>query len=200
MNHLKQIGLALRTYADAHNAFPPAYTVNDEGKPLHSWRTLILPYLEERQLYEKIDLSKPWDDPANAQALRAAPYIYQCPANLNSEETDNRTTYLAVVTPNSCLRPARSRPMSDLTDGLPFTLIVMEVDSDHAVPWMSPFDADEKLVLSIGPESKLVHPGGTHVLYANGSVQFLDTTVPAKLRLAVISIAGDDNPTLEEIK
>src|SRR5258708_3361414 len=44
-NNLKQIALALQNYEQAHKALPPAYTVDAEGRPLHSWRTLILPYL-----------------------------------------------------------------------------------------------------------------------------------------------------------
>src|SRR5579864_1381633 len=45
-NNLKQIALALSNYEQANSALPPAFTVDAEGKPLHSWRTLILPYLE----------------------------------------------------------------------------------------------------------------------------------------------------------
>src|SRR4029450_11476448 len=55
-NHLKQIAIALLNYQDVYHSLPPAYTVDASGKPLHSWRTLILPYLEPRALYEKIDL------------------------------------------------------------------------------------------------------------------------------------------------
>ena len=47
-NNLKQIALALHNYADEHGEFPPAYTVDEQGQPLHSWRTLILPYLEQK--------------------------------------------------------------------------------------------------------------------------------------------------------
>ena len=68
-NNLKQIGLALHNYHDIYHVFPPAYTVDGNGKPLHSWRTLILPYLDQAPLYLKIDLSKPWDDPANAESF-----------------------------------------------------------------------------------------------------------------------------------
>src|SRR5690349_18772074 len=69
VNNLKQIAMALHDYEQAHNALPPAYTVDALGRPLHSWRTLILPYLEQEPLYKTIDLSKPWNDPANAKAL-----------------------------------------------------------------------------------------------------------------------------------
>jgi prepilin-type N-terminal cleavage/methylation domain-containing protein len=54
VNNLRQIILALRNYELTHKAFPPAYTVDADGRPLHSWRTLILPYIEQEALY-KID-------------------------------------------------------------------------------------------------------------------------------------------------
>ena len=47
MNNLKQIGLAMHNYHDAHRAFPPAYRAENSGRPLLSWRVLILPYLEQ---------------------------------------------------------------------------------------------------------------------------------------------------------
>ena len=56
-NNLKQIWLALHNYHDEYQAFPPAYTVDAEGQPLHSWRTLILPYMDQKPLYDKLDLT-----------------------------------------------------------------------------------------------------------------------------------------------
>jgi type II secretory pathway pseudopilin PulG len=44
-NNLKQIALALHNYHDEFGSFPPVYTVDDAGTRLHSWRTLILPYM-----------------------------------------------------------------------------------------------------------------------------------------------------------
>src|SRR5260370_743998 len=45
-NNLKQIGLALHNYHDVYGSFPPAYFVDASGKPMHSWRVLILPFLD----------------------------------------------------------------------------------------------------------------------------------------------------------
>ena len=105
-NNLKQIGLALHNYEEAYHAFPPAYTVDAAGKPLHSWRTLILPYLEQQLLYDKIDLSKPWDDPANQVAYDTHLPAYRCPS---VDLPPGRTTYLAILAPGGCF----SRPSPD---------------------------------------------------------------------------------------
>ncbi|HEX4146176.1 MAG TPA: H-X9-DG-CTERM domain-containing protein [Pirellulales bacterium] len=70
--------------------------------------------------------------------------------------------------------------------------MVIEVDAEHAVPWMSPIDADEKIVLGIGPDSKLSHPGGVSAAFVDGHIQTLYAEVPAAQRRALISIAAGD--------
>jgi type II secretory pathway pseudopilin PulG len=191
VNNLKQIALALHNYESTYKALPPIYTVDAAGKPLHSWRTLILPYLEQQPLYETIDLSKPWNDPANAKAYATEMSQYRCP-ELNLPTSN--TTYLAMVAPNGCFLPDRSRRLSEITDDRGSTLMVIEVDSGHAVHWMAPMDADESLVMGISSKSKLNHVGGMNGAFVNGSVRFLRADFPAAKRRAMISIAGYDNP------
>jgi prepilin-type processing-associated H-X9-DG protein len=194
INNLRNIALALRGYADKHGALPPAYTVDANGKPLHSWRTLILPYLEQHALYRSIDLSKPWDDPANAAARKAIVELYGCPSAANP---DGRTTYLAIVGSNCCFRPDAPRKLSEISDGQSETIMIVEVDLDHAVPWMSPVDADEQVVLGIGDNSSLAHPGGLNVAFVDCHVKFLSADTPAIQRRALMSIAGNDNAAAE---
>src|SRR5271163_108233 len=42
---IKQIAVALHNYHDTYGSFPPAYVADETGKPMHSWRVLILPFL-----------------------------------------------------------------------------------------------------------------------------------------------------------
>ena len=187
-HHVKQILLALHMYHDEYRSFPPAYTVDAEGKPLHSWRTLILPYLEQQALYEKIDLSKHWDDPANKQTFESHVPAYMCP---KAACPGNHTTYLAVAAPGGCFAPGAARRVSEITDGTAGTLLVVEVNSQCSVPWMQPVDADESLVLSFRPQDELPHEGGTHGGFADGSVRFFaDTSAEDRRALTTIS-AGD---------
>jgi hypothetical protein len=169
--------------------FPPAYTVDTEGRPLHSWRTLILPFLDEEALYKSIDLSKPWDDPVNAEACRTRIRVYQCPS---VSLPANHTAYLGSVGPDAFFHPTESRRLADIQDGISNTLMVIEVDESQAVPWMSPQDADATMVLHCGHEPRPNHAHGTHFSVVDGSVYFLAPSVSAEQRRAMITIAGGE--------
>jgi hypothetical protein len=57
-SNLKQIGLALNSYHDQYHCFPPAYVAGADGKPMHSWRVLLLPFFEDPtlgKLYQQYD-------------------------------------------------------------------------------------------------------------------------------------------------
>jgi type II secretory pathway pseudopilin PulG len=189
-NNLKQIALALHNYEEVYKVLPPAYTVDAQGRPLHSWRTLILPYLEEETLYRTIDLSKPWNDPANAKARETIVDVFRCPV---PGGLPNTTTYLAIAAPNGCFMPTEPRRLAEITDPHESTLMVIEAGEENAVPWMAPVDADEPLVLSIGPTTKLDHAGGTNACFVAGNVMFLKASTPAAVRRALISISGKEN-------
>lgn len=192
-NNLRQIALALRDYESAYQALPPAHTVDAAGRPLHSWRTLILPYLGQKPLYDAVDLSKPWNDPANAKAYATVVSTYRCPGQGGPGV---ETTYLAIVGTDACFLPDKSRRLSEITDDPRNTLMVIEADRDHAVHWMAPSDADESLVNAIGAESKLNHARGGNTVCVDGRVLFLRIGDTAVRRRSLISISGDDDEDL----
>lgn len=188
-NNLKLIGLALYNYHDAYGALPPAYTIDSNGRPLHSWRTLILPYVEESFLYNSIDLSKPWNDPANAEAFKTVPEVYRCPS---ADLPPGFTNYLAVTGPDACFLRTTSRRLNEITDGTSETLMVVEVAAENSVPWMAPQDADQQIVLSFTKGGKLAHTGGTQVALADGSVRFLSENMDPDSLRALTTIAGKE--------
>jgi len=95
-NNLKQIGLALHNYHDAHRTFPPAYV----GSPVVSgtafgvtfpddnlngpsglgWGALILPFIEQSVLYQQFDSSVPLWAPQQAAAIRTKVNAFLCPS------------------------------------------------------------------------------------------------------------------------
>ncbi len=194
-NHLKMIGLALSNYETTYGGLPPAYTVDAEGNPLHSWRTLILPFMEQQALYETIDLSKPWDDPANQVARETVISDYRCPS---VESPPTHTTYLAVMAPRACLQPGAPRKLSEIIDDRGLTLMVVEVDAEHSVPWMSPKDVSEAWLVNLETVDDLPHPGGIQAAFVDGSAQFLSATLKAPTLRALITIDGDDDAIAKE--
>lgn len=166
-NNLKQIGLALNSYRDEYGVFPPLYTADSQGRPLHSWRTLLLPFLEQRALYDQIDLSKPWDNPVNRMASETVVPEYHCPA----EESDERVTnYLALVSAANPMQPGDAVSLSNEPADDWKLVVVIEVTADRAVPWMKPSDVSLDYISSIRSDVSYSHEGAFHALAADGRV------------------------------
>ncbi len=72
------MALAMRNYESAYGHLPPAVVYGENGQPLYSWRVLILPYIEEDELYRQFKLDEPWNSPHNIQLLERMPILYQC--------------------------------------------------------------------------------------------------------------------------
>lgn len=94
-NNLKQIGIAFHNYHDAYDQFPmPAYVhldFNGAGISLanaHSWGTFILPYLDQTNVYNEMNLEKSFDDPVNALAIQTQIEGYICPSAAGAQGTN----------------------------------------------------------------------------------------------------------------
>ena len=187
-NNLKQIALALHNYHDEYRTFPPAYTVDESGRPLHSWRTLILPYLEQNDLYRRIDLSRPWDDPVNQAVAQTVVAVYACPSQ--AEVASTATVYQAVVDPTGVFTGARSVNISQITDGTSNTVMVVETASSDAVPWMSTQDSNMQKFFATAGGSP--HTGGSNSVFADGSARFLGDSMDQVTRTAIVTKAGGE--------
>jgi Protein of unknown function (DUF1559) len=198
-SRLKQIASALSAYESEFSALPSAYTIDADGRPLHSWRTLILPYLEQKDLYATINLSKPWDDRANAKAMATPIDVYRCPL---SRGPANSTSYLATVADDGCLLPTRPRALADIKDDHYSTLMLIETSDENSRPWMEPTDADEEVLLSlISPKSNFHHrygrktgfaPDGANAGFVDGGVHFLKANTKPDVLRSLFSISGGE--------
>jgi prepilin-type N-terminal cleavage/methylation domain-containing protein/prepilin-type processing-associated H-X9-DG protein len=94
-NNLKQIGLALHNHESARGVFPAGYVARTsgsdvdpetlDGPPGWAWGTYLLPYMEQQNLYDQLDLSQPCWAPVNAIAFQARVPAFLNPAAPNSE-------------------------------------------------------------------------------------------------------------------
>ncbi|HQU46281.1 MAG TPA: DUF1559 domain-containing protein, partial [Pirellulales bacterium] len=136
-NSLKQVALGLLIYADVYGSLPPAYIADKNGRPLHSWRILILPYLECRDLYARYDFNEPWDGPHNRLLADFMPYCYHCVSD--GPWPSVTTSFLAVTGPETPWSGTTSSSFSDIVDGTSNTIAVVEV-AGSGINWLEPRD------------------------------------------------------------
>jgi hypothetical protein len=204
MRNLQKIGLGMLSYHDSHKRFPPAWTKDAAGKPLLSWRVLMLPYLEEHELYNKFKLNEPWDSPHNLQLLPLMPSVYATPSGMRIPGKAEETYYQVFVGPGTVFEEkAKGVNMNDIIrlGGTSRTILVIEAGTP--VPWTKPAD------LVYDPAAPLPPVGGMfnrerewydfletrrftlHVVFADGSVHdFRPPPEEEKLRQGVVPNDG----------
>jgi hypothetical protein len=211
--NLKEIGLALHNYHSTHNRFPPAVVYDKDGRPMHSWRVLILPYLTDPQataLYKQYRFDQPWDGPANLAILAQMPKAYRDPARpLPADSTFyqvfNGPGAMFDGDPRAGLQPftvngvdlrigGRDAPkLFQVMDGSSNTLMVVE--SDRAVPWTKPEDIAVDVQQGQRPLPRLGDPGKptVNVLFGDGAVRAVPRggMTDAALRAAISARGGE---------
>jgi hypothetical protein len=124
-----------------------AYTVDENNKPLHSWRVLLLPYIEEEELYKKIRLDEPWNSEYNSQFHNYDIPIYRCPGKTRHKQ--GTTNYFFITGIGSAFDKSGKYfgDKSQITSESSFVdsfkagvQKVLLVESSKEVNWMCPVD------------------------------------------------------------
>jgi len=194
-NNLKQIALAMHNYHDTFRCFPPAYIPDADGNPMHSWRVLILPYLEQQWLYDQYDFNEPWDGPNNIALADLMPEVYGCPSQGGPGGTE--TCYAMIVGPGTVSDGPTANSMRNFTDGMSNTLLVVEC-SGSGIPWMEPHDLDAQAISfqindpaeTVGIKSR--HPGGANAALCDGAARFFSEQVPKEMLQDLSTIGGGE--------
>jgi prepilin-type N-terminal cleavage/methylation domain-containing protein len=85
-NNLRQIGLAVHNFHDAHAKVPPGRWVDDWP----TWLALILPFVEGSSEYELWDTELPYYAPQNQRARESIVPIFFCPSRRSGILTEGR--------------------------------------------------------------------------------------------------------------
>ncbi len=173
LNNLKQIGLAVQGYGDTYRRLPSASTSpvdvgvwNYETDPrvhVHSWASLILPFMEERSLHSIVDYRVSALDPANRVAAATILPIYRCPSFIGEDfsaepkykaisETLAIRNYVALGAtsvgslwspgpdgrrhPDGAIYYQSGTRLKDITDGLSHTVFICETREQNAAVWI----------------------------------------------------------------
>ncbi len=196
--NFKQIGLALYLYHEKYGAFPPAYIADESGRPMHSWRVLILPFLGEQQLYDEYRFDEPWNGPNNSRLKDRIVPRYNCRGDMKGPRlpATSMTSYVAIVGPETAWPGEKSTTRADFTDPTAETLFVVETTNSN-IRWSEPRDLLAAQIAPVinsksAPGLSSVHLGGAQVLFADGHVEFLPEKLPAATVRAMLTRAGGD--------
>lgn len=168
MNRMRQILLGIQNHMD-QNGLLPGNLQSKDGKPLLSWRVALLPYLEQKVLFDKFNPLEPWDSDAHKQTAAETPEVYK---SVSEGVKPGYTTYLTFQGPGTML-DGKKRSFASITDGTSNTVAVIEVSPEKAVPWAKPADIDftaPDLKSALGPApTKEGYPAG----FFDGHVAFI---------------------------
>lgn len=170
LNNMKQIGLAVHSRLDDVRTFSPSSTSDvDQGgwiidptsQNIHSWRTLILPYLELSSLKRQINFGVSAFDPRNLPAASQLVPCYRCPSYTGPQysvypsytrisKTLTIANYVAMgasdaghlygavdgLKPDGVIYPQSATKPADITDGLSNTLLIVETREQNVMVWV----------------------------------------------------------------
>jgi hypothetical protein len=188
-----KIATAILDFHKKHNALPARYTIDEKGKPLHSWRVLILPFLGQKELYDKIRLDEPWDSEHNQQFHSQMPSVYACPINIG--EATHKCCYAAIAGSNKkgnegALTPAKeakllvgTTTLTSIADNLKGILFFTEIKKPFC--WMDPladitFRELEEIVVN---KNGSFHVRGTNAIAGSKDLMILEDLNDANILL-----------------
>lgn len=202
-NNLKMLALAMHNFHDTHGHFPPRVSRSKAGKPLLSWRVQLLPFLENKPLYDQFHLDEPWDSEHNRKLIEKMPAVFASPSLPRDVIAKGLTTYVApyLAAPLVDAQGAQRKQtifdsvagtkIQKITDGTSNTLMIVEADRESAVAWTGPDDLPLDLADPLkglkGQKAK-----GFSAAFGDGSVRFISDSVdPDRLR-ALFTMDGGE--------
>jgi hypothetical protein len=169
--------LAFQNYHATKGQFPPAAVCGQDGKPLYSWRVVILPFIEQDGLYNEFHLDEPWDSPHNIKLVERMPRTYALPPRIAKRMgvPPGHTVIHVFHGKGAAFEGDQGLRIADFTDGLSNTILVIE--AGEPVPWTKPeeieYDPDQPLPYLRPPFKDLIRLG-----LGDGSARFIQ---PSKL-------------------
>jgi hypothetical protein len=158
-------------YHDVEGALPPAAVLAQDGKPLLSWRVLILPYIEQGELHKEFRLDEPWDSPHNFRLLSRMPRIYSFFDGSKTPEPYS-TYYQVFVGKGTAFACPCGEKLADLVPGAGDTFLIVEAGT--AVPWTKPADLPYAPDRPLPPLGGILRDGRFRAAMVDSSVRTIE--------------------------
>jgi len=191
-NGLQQLQLAMENYRQKNGCYPPQYLADKDGRPAHSWRVLIWPYLSGDDSWKRYSFDEPWDGPHNRLLASEAPACFRSP-NADRRQKSPFTDYVGIAGEGTPWRGMRSLRPEDLRDQSRKVIWFVEV-ANSGIHWMEPRDIplDQALVgINVPGGIQSDYPDGLPVQMIPYGEEFLPVaTSPDALR-AMLTLIPD---------
>ncbi|MGN6543600.1 MAG: DUF1559 family PulG-like putative transporter [Aureliella sp.] len=208
-NNLRQIGIALHNYHGVRRTLPPGCLEwrppkGPNTRKQFAWSAMILPYLEQTELYESIDFRVPYDAPTNFKAGSVSLSVYRCPSAVAPPPGGfGKTDYAGIYgqrittftnTNNGVFIYERAYRFEDIRDGLSQTICVAEDTRGPDCEWINGRNTFEQSggindpkAASFDNEIRSDHSGGAMVLFTDGHVSLLENGLDKTILAALIT-------------
>jgi hypothetical protein len=186
-NHLKQIGLAMHNYHDVYGMFPPAVVTDANGNPLYSGRVLLLPFMEQKPLYDAFDKTMAWDSAANIGFSKQDLAVFTDPSA--ADRIPGQTDYLFVVGKGTLFEPPPTGAgFSSITDGTSNTIMAVDV-ADSGIHWAEPRDLDISQPMALPTGN---HPVVNLAVFYDGHTSAISINTPQQIIRNLATCAGGE--------
>jgi hypothetical protein len=193
-SRLNQLQFALTNYHEVHGHYPPAYIADKDGKPMHSWRVLILPFMEYEALYKEYDFNEPWNGPHNSKLADKMPESFHMPSEPSST---CMTNIVAITGPGTAFPGPRSTRKEEFTDGLDKTILLAEI-TDSNINWLEPRDLNVEEMSFVAndrskPSISSSRQKGPYVVFADSiHTHWISPSLSPETLKALTTISGGE--------
>lgn len=208
-NNMRQLGLGLLNYEAAYRCFPPARLES------HSWRIRLAPFLVSSALYMNYDFGRDWDSAENMLIDRRpilsgkGPMADQLiiagmPFDYANGRCVRQSTAFVMLPGDTAFGDAnRGRTISESPDGPENTIAIVQTARPD-IHWLHPLDLDIATMsyqINAGPNSISAEDGAMPlVCFADATVCWIDSEIPAEAVRSLVTIDGDENWTRKAVR
>lgn len=192
---LHDLGIALQNYADIYRSLPGDEMPQRDGGMLHSWETKILWLVPSTISTRGIDFKLPYDHPQNEKYFKCIIPVFLNDSLPSAPVQDERGFGLSHFAANSrVINAGHGMRLQDITDGLPHTILVGEINADfkpwgHPINWRDPARGINRSRQGFGGQP---NAGGAYFSMADGSVRFVSEKIDPEVLRALSTPNGGE--------